>query len=130
MAEQNFPEGQVQFEHREIGEAWPSGSFDLVSMIDVLHHVPPVAQRTMIEHALGRVRRGGYFLYKDMVDEPAWRAAWNRAHDLVVAQEWIHYRPIEDVVEWVHNAGFAVRDQAAFNNVTYGHELILAQRPH
>jgi 2-polyprenyl-3-methyl-5-hydroxy-6-metoxy-1,4-benzoquinol methylase len=130
MSKQNFPNGRVQFEFREPKQSWPSGSFDVVSMIDVMHHVPPPDQRTMIDEALSRVNPGGFFLYKDMVDQPAWRAHWNRAHDLILARQWIHYRPLEDVLEWTRAAGFEIADQSSFNQLAYGHELILAQRPH
>ena len=45
----------LRFEHRTAHAQWPEGSFDVVSIIDVLHHVPPDKQANVIATAASRV---------------------------------------------------------------------------
>ena len=85
------------FEYRSVMDDLPEESFDVVTMIDVLHHIPPKAQEGVIHDALIRVKSGGLFLYKDMASKPLFCAVMNRLHDLASVKEWIYYCPIGDV---------------------------------
>jgi 2-polyprenyl-3-methyl-5-hydroxy-6-metoxy-1,4-benzoquinol methylase len=122
-------EGVLTFLHRGVEDAWPEGPFDVVSMIDVMHHVPPAAQRETFDHAAGRVAAGGLLLYKDMCRRPRWRALANRAHDLVLARQWIRYAPIEQVESWAEAHGLVLDTAARIDRWWYGHELRLFRRP-
>lgn len=75
----------------------PDELFDVVLIIDVMHHVPPALQATFLQQVGQRVRPGGLLIYKDMCRRPLWRAATNRLHDLVVARQWVRYFPVEQV---------------------------------
>ncbi|GHT44538.1 hypothetical protein FACS189454_02260 [Planctomycetales bacterium] len=85
------------FEYRSVLDGLPDGQFDAVSMIDVLHHIPPKAQEKAVDAVLTRVKPGGLFLYKDMASKPFFCGLMNRLHDLASAKEWIHYCPISRV---------------------------------
>src|SRR5579864_2231784 len=74
--------GSLEFMRLDAGDPWPNAKFDVVSMIDVMHHVTPVGQRRFFAQAARHVAPGGALLYKDMCRRPAWRAAPNRLHDL------------------------------------------------
>lgn len=113
----------LEFLHRDAAERWPDGEFDVVSMIDVMHHVPPHAQRAVFESAAARVRRAGILLYKDMAGAPAWRAWANRLHDLVLARQWIHYLPIGEVERWARELELTPIHAGSFNRYWYAHEL-------
>jgi 2-polyprenyl-3-methyl-5-hydroxy-6-metoxy-1,4-benzoquinol methylase len=128
MARAHFPDGRIAFRHSAVGDAWPAGPFDLVSMIDVLHHIPPPAQRGAILQAYDHVAPGGLFLYKDMAERPFFRAWWNRLHDVVIARQWIHYRPIAEVEAWLRAEGAEIVDRSAKALGLYGHEWIVAKR--
>ncbi len=89
----------------------------------------PAAQREVIEDAYGHVAAGGLFVYKDMADRPLFRAWWNRFHDIVVARQWIHYRPIGEVEAWLKGLGAEIAEKSSKALGPYGHELIVAKRP-
>jgi len=128
---QRLPAAQgarLHFHHCPVGTPWPAGPFDVVSMVDVLHHVPPAAQEQVVRDAVARVRPGGVFMYKDMCERPRWRAAFNRLHDLLVVQQWIHYRPVVQVEQWVRDAGFTLEFSRNENIWWYGHELRVFRR--
>jgi 2-polyprenyl-3-methyl-5-hydroxy-6-metoxy-1,4-benzoquinol methylase len=120
---------RLRFETLSVTAEWPSGSYDVVSVVDVLHHVPPAAQPHLVSIALSRVRRGGLLIYKDMAHRPAWQAGWNRMHDLLLARQWINYRKIGEVRAWTSAAGAAPLAERRVDIGPYGHELLVAQRP-
>jgi 2-polyprenyl-3-methyl-5-hydroxy-6-metoxy-1,4-benzoquinol methylase len=107
---------------------WPAGPFDMVSMIDVMHHIPPAQQAESFAAAARMVKPGGALLYKDMVRRPMWRAAMNRLHDLAVAREWIHYWPIAEVESAARESGLSLVRGETINRLWYGHELRVFRR--
>ena len=119
----------LRFQRLDPDEPWPAGKFDVVAMIDVIHHVPPSAQQEVIRRACRRVKPGGTFLYKDMVAQPRWRAIANRMHDLLLARQWIHYAAVADIESWAGEEGMELERSAAFNRLWYGHDLRVFRRP-
>ena len=101
----------------------------MVSLLDVMHHIPKAAQRSVLEQALQRVEPGGLFIYKDMCSRPVWRAGANRLHDLLIARQWIHYLPLSNAVAWAMAQGFTVVEQSRVNMFWYGHEIVLLRAP-
>lgn len=118
----------LEFQHRDAADGMPSGQFDVVSIIDVMHHVPPTAQRAVFMTAAERLRPAGLLIYKDMVRRPLWRALANRIHDLLLARQWINYCPIEHVSQWANEIGLELVEARRFNRLWYGHELRIFRR--
>ncbi len=129
MAATNGFADRIRFEHRAVGDAWPTGPFDAVSLVDVLHHIPPEHQQSVIEQSFAHVCPGGVLIYKDMGQRPLFSALWNRAHDLVLARQWIHYRAIADVRRWLDAQGAQITKTDARSMGPYAHELIIAKKP-
>lgn len=117
------------FEHRPVEAGFPAATFDVVCLVDVLHHVPPPAQASAFREAASRVAEGGFLLYKDMCDAPFWRASLNRVHDLVMARQWIHYVPAESADRWASECGLTVQHAEWISMLWYGHELRVYRRP-
>lgn len=110
---------------------WPgeNGSFGVVSMVDVMHHLPQGIRREVIRRACARVAPGGVFLYKDMCIHPAWRRGMNRLHDLLMARQWIHEEPIGQVEAWAREEGMELVREDRINRWWYGHELRVFRKP-
>jgi SAM-dependent methyltransferase len=76
----------VTFRHatvEQLAEECP-GSFDLVVLADVLHHVPPTARRGLLAAIRAALAPGGLFVLKD------WVRAANLAHLLCwISDRWI-----------------------------------------
>ncbi|MEM6857736.1 MAG: class I SAM-dependent methyltransferase [Pseudomonadota bacterium] len=109
-------------------DGWPDDKFDIVSMIDVMHHVPPALHRDFITEACARVKDGGMLIYKDMADEPLLFAAANRLHDLVLARDWITYAPIEEVCSFAAECGLTLKEAKDMRTLWYAHELRVFER--
>jgi 2-polyprenyl-3-methyl-5-hydroxy-6-metoxy-1,4-benzoquinol methylase len=120
--------GRLAFEKVSTEDCWPEGPFDLVSMIDVVHHIPPARQKKFIEEAAKRVAPGGILLHKDMCSRPLWRAAANRLHDLALARQWIHELNTEAAKACVCTAAFEVIHAERINRLWYGHDLIVFRK--
>lgn len=119
----------ISFQYAATMAEWPvAQQFDVVSLIDVLHHVPPKMQVEFVRHAIKLVKPGGRFIYKDMARAPKWAAWCNRLHDLVMARQWIHYFPIEDAVEVVMQSGCSVTHRDSWRQMVYAHEFLVAQK--
>jgi len=109
---------------------WPDTACEVVSMIDVLHHVPRQARATFVRAACARVAPGGRFVYKDMALRPWWAPVWNQLHDLVLARQRVHVEPISRVARWAHDSGLQLRHERRFTGAwLYRHELAVFVRP-
>jgi 2-polyprenyl-3-methyl-5-hydroxy-6-metoxy-1,4-benzoquinol methylase len=118
----------INFSSSTTSSPSPQG-WDVVVMIDVIHHVPPSQQKQFMTRAFQSVAPGGLFIYKDMCERPWWRAQMNRLHDLVVSREMINYAPFSSVINWAHESGLAVRETHKYARLWYGHELAVFVRP-
>ena len=119
----------VRFEARSAALPLPNEGYDVVTLLDVMHHIPPEHQRGVLEQALQRVEPGGLLIYKDMALRPRWRALANRLHDLLIARQWIHYLPLQQAIDWAEAAGYSVVEQRTVNMLWYGHELVVFKAP-
>ena len=130
MAENNRFGGSAAFECLSAGAAWPTdrGPFDVVTMIDVMHHLEPGAQPGVWSRVAQALRPGGLLVYKDMARKPAWMALANRLHDLVFSGDWIHYTDIDDNVRLARKPGLVERERDAFTRYWYRHEMLICVR--
>jgi 2-polyprenyl-3-methyl-5-hydroxy-6-metoxy-1,4-benzoquinol methylase len=109
--------------------AWPREQFDAVTILDVLHHVPPPAKHAFLTAAAARVAPGGRLIYKDIDAAPTWRRAMNTLHDLVVARERVTYIPRDRVAGWLRQAGLVRVEARVTDTLWYRHTLDVYWRP-
>jgi 2-polyprenyl-3-methyl-5-hydroxy-6-metoxy-1,4-benzoquinol methylase len=114
-------EDRLQFERRRIEDGLPNYEADVLTVVDVLHHVPPASQRVFVQTLFARVPTGGRLIIKDMAPKPAWRAAANRAHDLLMARQWVHHIDATSVIDWARETDLRVVDHTSSTRLWYGH---------
>jgi len=119
---------RLDFRHRSTEEPWPEEQFDAVSVIDLIHHVPPARQASVLKKAAERVRPGGVLIYKDMADRPAWQVLTSRLHDLVFSRQWVHLPSFRMVSDCLKSAGLKTGDYARQRILWYGHETAVFHR--
>ena len=106
-----------------MGDPWPSARFDVVSLIDVMHHVEQSQRRVVFRQAVSCLRPRGLLIYKDISERPRWRFWANRLHDLIVAREWIDVLPIRQVEDWASADNLELKHTAYVERLWYGHDL-------
>jgi 2-polyprenyl-3-methyl-5-hydroxy-6-metoxy-1,4-benzoquinol methylase len=114
----------VQSKHDEI----PESLYDVVSLIDVIHHIPSDKQIIFLSNAISRVKPGGIFIYKDMSTKPMFYALINRIHDLILAKQWIHYLSLEKVLEVFNKEGFSLIQSEDILKGCYHHNLLVFKK--
>ena len=116
---------RIPLDFREIGagETWPSQSFDVVSLVDVMHHVGQDQRLAVFRQAVSKLRPGGRLIYKDISERPRWRFWANRLHDLIIAREWIHVSPITEIERWAAADHLELEQAVHINRLWYGHDL-------
>ena len=117
--------GELWFEHRDVRSTWPEGPFDVVSIIDVMHHVPLDHRRALLEQARAALRPGGLLIFKDIGDRPRWRATANLLHDLLMTRELVRYTPLREVEAWGRVLAMEPLASERINRLWYGHDLML-----
>ncbi len=119
----------LRFDHLRVNGPWPQDRYDLVCLVDVMHHVPRAQRSSLIDQLIDRVRPGGRLLYKDMCDRPLWRANANWLHDLVLARSWVRYQPLADVRRHCEQRGLQLVHTQRINMLWYGHDLLVFDKP-
>jgi len=117
------------FEVRSINEGIPRMGHEVVSVVDVLHHVPDAHKQAFVTDLCSTVPDGGRLIVKDMVCRPRWRAAANQLHDLVMARQWVEHVDLDQVESWATRHGLTTQRRAHFNTLWYGHWLLVMEKP-
>jgi 2-polyprenyl-3-methyl-5-hydroxy-6-metoxy-1,4-benzoquinol methylase len=128
VADKRGTSSVVAFEHRSIEQGIPSLGNEVVTVIDVLHHVPDQHKAAFVGALCGVVPKGGRLIVKDMVVRPRWRAAANRIHDLVMARQWVEHVDPDQVEAWAVRCGMHVTRRDRFNTLWYGHWLLVMEK--
>lgn len=118
----------VSFRRIQDFQELPDALFDVVTMVDVLHHVPDGARAQAVAQAIRRVAPGGVFLFKDMVEGPFWRKLAHNLDDLIFSGEWVKQVKTADVEKQVINAGFELVESKNIPRLFYGNTLRVLKR--
>ncbi len=122
------PGQKVSFRQIHGFEELPDDRFDVVTMVDVLHHVPETDRAQAIAEAVKRVGPDGIFLFKDMVEKPYWRRLAHNIDDLIFSGEWVKQVKTADVEAQVGNAGFELIESLCIPRIFYGNTLRIFRR--
>lgn len=118
----------VQFSVRTVQEGIPSGDWTVVSVVDVIHHIPREYQAGFIRQLCDATPPGALLIVKDMVTRPWWRALANRMHDLLMARQWVQHTGPETVEGWITDPAFTLVHRSRSNMLWYGHWTLVYQR--
>jgi 2-polyprenyl-3-methyl-5-hydroxy-6-metoxy-1,4-benzoquinol methylase len=119
----------LRFELRDAEAEWPAGEFDVVSLIDVAHHIPPKQRDQVLSALAAKLAPGGVLLYKDISTRPRWMAAANRLHDLMLARQWISYWPLAEVRRKAADIGLQCESEWKSFRWWYPHETLVLRKP-
>lgn len=102
---------------------------EVITAIDVFHHLPAARQSTLIAAIHGALAPGGLFLLKDLDTRPAWKRWANWWHDAAVARgnPRIRVRARQEYAALLQTAGFTV-EVIALPQAYLAHVLFLCRK--
>jgi len=116
----------LEFGMNDAEGSFPKGSFDCVTMIDVLHHVSPGKQRDFIGNLKDlNVKK---IIFKDIDPEAKFKSTMNSIHDIVLSHQKPNYCSKEDIADWLGEMGFVVSFISRCDMLWYSHYLIVAEK--
>lgn len=113
----------LKFYCLDVNAPWPDGQFQVVSMIDVMHHVPHQDQAAFLRKSFSKVSAGGLLIYKDIGKKPFWKALGNSIHDFIVSRQLAHYFAVSDVERIAKESDFVLKYSRDIGRLWYSHEL-------
>ena len=97
--------------------------YDIVTLIDVLHHVPPDQQMEFIRRIGEKMKKGAQLILKDINAESRVLVLFNKLHDFVVSREIGHELTAAAIGSQLEAAGFDVIKKSRCRMLVYPHVL-------
>ena len=102
---------------------------DVVTMVDVLHHIPRARQDAYLAQLADALRPGARFILKD-IDAARPVLVWmNRLHDLLVTGERGHERTRASMEQYLVGRGLTLTSVRSRRKAVYPHYTIVADKP-
>jgi len=119
-------EDHLEFVALKQGDDWPSGEFDCVTLIDVLHHVQPAEQREFV----GKIKKLDVkrVIIKDIDPKSKIKSFFNMLHDLVLSGQKPFYCEKEKVARWLIEDGFEISQTIRCDRLWYSHYAVIAEK--
>jgi 2-polyprenyl-3-methyl-5-hydroxy-6-metoxy-1,4-benzoquinol methylase len=101
-------DSQAEFKVGNI-ESVEWGTYSVVTIIDVLHHIPFEVQRALIHRVRRGLAPGGVVLIKELHTRPRWKYLFHYVQDTLSYRSPLFFRSRADMVALLTDAGFDVR---------------------
>jgi SAM-dependent methyltransferase len=108
---------------------------DIVVMLDVLHYVDPVAQRTLLTNAYSALASGGTLLLRVGDAAPNWRFRFTAAVDWWVkfaregSRPQLQWRSLAEWTSLLEAIGFSIAAQPMSEGTLFANVLLIATKP-
>ena len=107
---------------------WPEDKFDVVTVIDVLHHIKSEEQKLFLKKAINKINPCGMLIIKDMDTRPIFCACMNILHDLIFSKQLIKYFSFEKLKNIIEENGFVIQEVNSKIIFWYSHKWVIAKK--
>ena len=101
----------------------------VVSVVDVLHHVPRATRAGFIAGLLAEASPGATFIFKDLDPRPRWRGLANRVTDWISTRSRVDYLSMDELAATLARHGFDVLERRRLHKHVWSHYLVVGRRP-
>ena len=101
--------------------------FDVITLIDVLHHIPKEKQKGFLDEIYLKMRSGGTFFLKD-IDASSPLVIFNKFHDAIFSGNGFQERHSAEILTLLQTSGFEIIHKEAKRRFWYPHYLIVAHK--
>jgi 2-polyprenyl-3-methyl-5-hydroxy-6-metoxy-1,4-benzoquinol methylase len=105
-----------------------------VALLDVLHYLPEVRQRALLDYAIHHLAPGGMLIVRNVLREPNWRYQVTRVAEFFLRiSGWMrigaqHYPSADELRAPLEAAGLRVAIRPLHGHMPYNIYLVVAQR--
>ncbi len=116
----------VTFEAKKMPTPEAIKNAQVVTLIDVLHHITPDDKSELFKQLFSHISTGTRLIVKDLDPKPSWRALANRITDALSTQSIVHYISLDDLVHLLKQKGFVIREKKRLFRHVWSHYLLVA----
>jgi len=121
--------GPVQYFKTGTPSSLKKNNFDVVSLIDVIHHINDDSRQEFILSVLDLIRPGGMLIVKEMSSSPKFYAWMNILHDLLMSGELIKHQEFEGLKSILIHREFTLSEVTKKKIYWYSHYWFTATKP-
>jgi cyclopropane fatty-acyl-phospholipid synthase-like methyltransferase len=99
--------------------------YNCITMIDVLHHIPPTEQEAFLAQLHHKMSKGTTFIFKDIDAEALPWVYFNRMHDLILSREIGNEWRAQRFLEYAKTLGFKVLHFSKQRTLVYPHFTVV-----
>ena len=101
---------------------------NVVSMIDVLHHIPQEHKTVVLEQVAEQIKPGTRVIIKDLDPLPRWKAFANRITDYLSTQSNVDYVALNELVRIFSAQGFKIIEKRRLDKYIWSHYLLVVDK--
>ena len=103
--------------------------FDVVTCIDVIHHIPREDHILVFKKINELLKDDGLLIVKDMDDKPFYKYLWNYVHDIIMTRcVKLSYVPEREMQKMLEKSGFAIEYAIDIANPLYAHYVVVSKK--
>jgi 2-polyprenyl-3-methyl-5-hydroxy-6-metoxy-1,4-benzoquinol methylase len=101
---------------------------NLISLIDVLHHIPQERKMGVLKQVVEKTKPGTRVIIKDLDPFPRWKAFANRITDYLSTQSKVDYVALNQLVRLFSAKGFKIIEQRRLDKHIWSHYLLVVDK--
>ena len=121
-------QGGVRFESGSDVPDETLSSADVISLIDVLHHLGPRARQELLERVVSQMAPGARLIVKDLDPRPRWRATANRITDFLSTGSRVDYLGLDTLAGYLQRQHFSIGLRESLPRHVWAHYVLVADK--
>jgi len=125
VASKNIP--NLEFEVRDAFSLGYKELFDMVCLVDVLHHVPRKQHRSIFSNIHEALKPNGILFYRD-IDTSHFLRHWNTLHDALLNWTIPQYQDLQSTILILTLEGFLMLKSFEARTFLYPYQYVICQK--